>query len=57
MEIVNASPDYVEYISNGLVSHFSRANQFFGYPRYKDDYEIMNKHVIRRIIEGDEHHY
>ena len=57
MEVINASSDHVEYISNGLVSHFSKVNQFFTYPRYKDDYETMYKHVTKRIVDGDENHH
>ncbi len=58
MNIVDASSDHVEYISEALVSEFSKANQFFRYPRYNDKYEVMHKHVQRRIEQGDpEHHY
>lgn len=49
MHIVGANPLHIDYISNLLSQHFSRANQFFGYPKYKDSFELMKKHVSKRI--------
>ncbi|MBU1119644.1 hypothetical protein KKA50_00350 [Patescibacteria group bacterium] len=49
MKITNATRNHAEYISSLLASHFSKANQFFEYPKYKDSYEIMLKHVSKRI--------
>lgn len=53
MNIVNATHDHIDYISNSLVQYFSKANRFFEYPKYKDTFDIMQKHVSRRIEEGD----
>ncbi len=54
MNIVNATSDHVEYISRLLAQYFSDANHFFEYPKYKDDYDLMHKHVSKRIEVGEE---
>lgn len=54
MNIVNATSDHVDYISRLLANYFSEANQFFQYPKYKDDYDLMYKHVSKRIEIGEE---
>lgn len=55
MDIVLANIDHVEYISNTLTSYFKETNEKYGFQKYKDDYELMHKHVSKRIVdeEGD----
>ena len=57
MQIQPASSSNVEYISNSLVSEYERTNREFGYQRYKEDYDLMYKHVSKRIDEGGEFKY
>jgi len=57
MQIQPASNSNVEYISNSLVSEYERTNTEFGYQRYKEDYDLMYKHVSKRIEEGGEFKY
>ncbi len=54
MRIVGANPLHIDYISDLLSQHFSEANRFFGYPKYKDSFELMKKHVSKRIELLDE---
>ena len=57
MQIQPASSSNVEYISNSLVSEYERTNREFGYQRYKEDYDLMYKHVSKRIEEDGEFKY
>ncbi len=57
MQIQPASNSNVEYISNSLVSEYERTNTEFGYQRYKEDYNLMYKHVSKRIEESGEFKY
>ena len=57
MQIQPASSSNVEYISNSLVNEYKRTNREFGYQRYKEDYDLMYKHVSKRIGEGGEFKY
>ncbi len=54
MKIVNATQEHVDYISTCLSQYFSQANHFFEYPKFKDSYELMKKHVSKRIEVGGE---
>lgn len=49
MVIKQATEDHVDYISDSLSQYFSEANLFFGYPRFKEDYDLMFKYVSQRI--------
>jgi len=49
MTIKQATMDNVDYISDSLSRYFSEANLFFGYPRFKEDYDLMSKYVSKRI--------
>ena len=53
MDIKQATQDHVDYISNSLSQYFSEANLFFGYPRFKEDYDLMFKYVSQRIQDKD----
>lgn len=53
MQIFNANESHIEYISQSLAQHFSHANEFFEYSKYKDQYKTMLKHVSRRISGED----
>lgn len=53
MQIINAQSIHSDYISSSLVQEYIEANQKFGYPRYKEDYDLMFKHVSKRIEEGN----
>jgi len=57
MQIQPATSSNVEYISNSLVSEYERTNREFGYQRYKEDYDLMYKHVSKRIEEDGEFKY
>lgn len=57
MQIQPASISNAEYISTSLVSEYERTNKEFGYQRYKEDYDLMYKHVSKRIEEGGEFKY
>ena len=57
MQIQPASSSNVEYISNSLVNEYKRTNREFGYQRYKEDYDLMYKHVSKRIEEDGEFKY
>jgi hypothetical protein len=52
MNIISATSKHVDYISTCLSGYFSKANHFFEYPRFKDSYELMSKHVSKRIEVG-----
>ena len=52
VNIIKATEDHVDYISDSLSNYFSKANLSFGYPRYKEDSDLILKHVSKRI--GDE---
>lgn len=55
MNILDAKETHVDYISELLAKHFSQANEFFGYAKYNDSFEVMQKHVLKRIngeVEG-----
>ena len=54
MNILNAKESHVEYISDSLAKHFSQANEFFKYPKYNDSFEVMHKHVMKRVQQGGE---
>jgi hypothetical protein len=49
MNILTAESRHIEYISNALTEYFSRINTHFGFHKFKDDLEIMQKHVSKRI--------
>lgn len=57
MEIKFADSSNVEYISNSLVSEYERTNEEFGYQRYREDYNLMYKHVSKRIEEDGKFKY
>ena len=57
MEIKSANNSNVKYISNSLVSEYERTNEEFGYQRYREDYNLMYKHVSKRIEEDSEFKY
>jgi putative IMPACT (imprinted ancient) family translation regulator len=55
MNILDAKEIHVDYVAELLAKHFSQANEFFGYAKYKDSFEIMQKHVLKRVrkeVEG-----
>lgn len=55
MNILNAKEEHTNYIAELLAKHFSQANEFFGYAKYNDSFEVMQKHVLKRInreVEG-----
>ncbi len=55
MKILDSKEAHSTYIAELLASHFSRANEFFGYAKYNDSFEVMHKHVLKRIrkeVEG-----
>jgi hypothetical protein len=54
MQLVQATSNHVDYISNSLSSYYSKANSFFGYPKYKEDVDTMSKHVSKRISLNDD---
>lgn len=54
MEISIASSNHIEYISASLSNYFSTANKYFKHPKYKDDYNLMFKHVSKRIPNPEE---
>ena len=56
MQIVPPNIDHAEYISNELANYFSNANIGFGYPKYKDDRELMHKHITKRLSSEDSGH-
>lgn len=53
MEIIPAEVKHAEYIGSELANFFSQANIHFGYPKYKDDYHLMYKHVTKRLEQSD----
>ncbi len=55
MNILDSKEVHSTYIAELLAKHFSRANEFFGYAKYNDSFEVMHKHVLKRIrkeVEG-----
>lgn len=54
MEISIANSNHIEYISASLSNYFSTANKYFRHPKYKDDYNLMLKHVSKRIANPEE---
>jgi hypothetical protein len=54
MEISIASSDHIEYLSASLSDYFSTANKHFKHPKYRDDYNLMLKHVSKRISNPEE---
>lgn len=57
MQIQPADSSHTDYISSSLVDEYSETNRTFGYPRYKEDYDLMYKHVSSRIKEGGDFVY
>jgi hypothetical protein len=53
MEIKKATEEHIDYISDSLSKYFTEANIFFGYPRFKEDYDLMFKYVSQRIKDGN----
>lgn len=54
MEISVANGNHIEYISASLSNYFSTANKYFRHPKYKDDYDLMFKHVSKRVSNPEE---
>jgi hypothetical protein len=55
MNILDAKETHVDYVAELLAKHFSQANEFFGYAKYNDSFEVMQKHILKRIrkeVEG-----
>ena len=57
MEIKQATEDHIDYISDSLSNYFTEANAFFGYPRFKEDYDLMSKYVSQRVKDSDSKFY
>jgi hypothetical protein len=53
MKIIPAEVKHAEYIGSELANFFSQANIHFGYPKYKEDYQLMYKHVTKRLKQSD----
>ncbi len=53
MEVSVANSNHIEYISASLSNYFSTANKYFRHPKYKDDYDLMLKHVSKRISDPE----
>ncbi len=49
MNILSAKDEHASYIAELLAKHFSQANEFFGYAKYNDSFDVMHKHVLKRI--------
>lgn len=54
MNIMIANSSHTEYVSASLSNYFSKVNKYFKHPKYKDDYDLMLKHVSKRIPNPDE---
>lgn len=49
MRITEATLDDVEFISSYLEKHYIKLNNLVGYPKYRSEFEVMERNVRKRI--------
>lgn len=53
MDVDFANGKHIEYISSSLSEYFKEINARYGFPKFRDDYDLMLKHVSKRIESED----
>ena len=54
MQIIPAREDHISYISSELSEYFKRENARLDQNKYREEYEVMEKHVAKRISGEEE---